>query len=78
MARVKFEKNSFYWRLFAEYYILCRDYWELEDTGEWWEEVIDKCNQFSAKYEKCIFARGLADALIRKLEEEKNRRKSKV
>lgn len=75
MARVKFEKNSFYWRMFAEYYILCQDYWELEDTDEWWEEVIDKCNQFSRKYENCVFARGLVDALIRKLEEDKKRQK---
>lgn len=71
--RVKFEKNSFNWRMFAEYYILCQDYWELEDTNDWWEEVIDKCKEFSAKYENDTFARGLVDALIRKLEEEKRR-----
>lgn len=74
MASTKFEKNSFYWRLFAEYYTLCQDYWQLEDTDKWWEEVIDKCKEFSMKYDNDPFARGLADALIRKLEEDKKRR----
>lgn len=74
MASTKFEKNSFYWRLFAEYYTLCQAYWQLEDTDEWWEEVIGKCKEFTTKYENDAFARGLADALIRKLEEDKKRR----
>lgn len=74
MASAKFEKNSFYWRLFAEYYTLCQAYWHLEDTDEWWEEVIGKCKEFSAKYENDTFARGLADALVRKLEDDKKRR----
>lgn len=74
MASTKFEKNSFYWRLFAEYYTLCQTYWQLENTDEWWEEVIDKCKEFFKKYENDAFARGLADALIRKLEEDKKRR----
>lgn len=71
MARVEFEKNSFYWRLFAEYYILCQDYWELEDTDEWWEEVNQKCEQFSFRYGNSAFARGLSMTLIRHLEEMK-------
>lgn len=54
-----------------DFYKFCQDYWVLEDTDEWWEEVTDKCDEFSEKYEKCIFGRGLADTLIRKLEEEK-------
>lgn len=74
MASTKFEKNSFYWRLFADYYTLCQSYWQLEDTDEWWEEVVDKCMVFSTKYENDAFAIGLADALIRKLEEDKKRR----
>lgn len=73
MASTKFEKNSFYWRLFAEYYALCQGYWQLEDTDEWWEEVTDKCEEFSAKYENCAFAIGLMGALIRKLEDDKRR-----
>lgn len=73
MASTKFEKGSFYWRMFMDFYKLCQDYWVLEDTDEWWQEVIDKCDQFSEKYEKCAFARGLVDALIRKSEDEKRR-----
>lgn len=74
MASTKFEKNSFYWRLFADYYTLCQACWQLEDADEWWEEAIGKCKEFSAKYENDAFARGLVDALIRKLEEDKKRR----
>lgn len=74
MASTKFEKNSFYWRMFMDFYKLCQDHWTLEDTDEWWREVTDKCDEFSAKYEKCTFSRGLAGALIRKLEDDKKRR----
>lgn len=34
----------------------------MEDTDEWWEEVIDKCKEFTVEYENDAFARGLADA----------------
>lgn len=73
MASTKFEKGSFYWRMFMDFYKLCQDYWILEDTDEWWKEVTDKCDEFSAKYENNAFARGLLGALIRKLEDEKRR-----
>lgn len=71
MANTKFEKGSFYWRLFMDFYKLCQDYWIVEDTDEWWTEVTDKCDQFSVKYENCVFARGLGSVLVRKLEEDK-------
>ena len=77
MASTKFEKGSFYWRMFLDFYKLCQECWTLEDTDEWWNEVIDKCKEFSMKYENDDFARGLADALIRKLESDKKKLEGK-
>ena len=34
MARVRFEKGSMAWNMFAEFYVLCQDYWEPEDTDQ--------------------------------------------
>lgn len=68
MAKVRFEKGSFYWRVFAEYYILCQDYWELKDTDEWWEELNGRCEEFIAKYDNSMFARDLCSVLVRRLE----------
>ena len=54
-----------------EFWNLCQDYWELEDTDEFWEEVVGKCNDFIEKYGGSLFARGLCGALIGHLEETK-------
>ena len=73
MAGVDFPKGSREWVMIAEFWLLCKRYWIVEDNDEWWNEVTDAANIFCKKYEDIILPRMLADALIRFLECKRNR-----
>ena len=74
MAKVKFEKGSYYWRLFMDFWKLCQEYWEPDDTEAWWDEVDAATRKFVAVYDNRAFPRMLAQALIAHLEEQKKKR----
>lgn len=63
MAAVKFGKGSNEWQMFVDFWNICQDYWEPEDTDEYWEKVIDRMNFFTNKY-KLEFATKMANAFI--------------
>lgn len=75
MAKVRFEKGSWNWKMFGEFYILCQDYWEPEDTDQWWEELDRATREFTQKYDNGIFPRKLCCALVSYLEEKSRRNK---
>ena len=74
MASVKFTKGSEEWTMFMDFWGLCQKYWKPEKSDEWWDEALDACNDFARKYGNDGFPRGLAMALVRKLEEDWRRR----
>lgn len=47
---------------------------EARKTDEWWDEALGACNDFARKYGNDGFPRGLAMALVRKLEEDWRRK----
>lgn len=74
MASVKFPKGSEEWTMFMDFWGLCQKYWQPEESDEWWDEALGACNDFARKYGNDGFPRGLAVALVRKLEEDGRRR----
>lgn len=72
MASVKFKEGSEEWKMFADYWMLCKKFWEPEETEEYWESVIDAGNAFLKKH-NTPFTKALFwtfhDELERKLKE---------
>lgn len=60
MASVKFRKGSEEWQMFIDYWNLCQKHWQVENTDEYWENLIDDCNEFCEKYKDYKFAREIA------------------
>lgn len=67
MASVKFIKGSEEWLLFTEYWDLCQELWNTDQTDEYWEYAIHKANAFYKRH-NTQFARSLANALMDELE----------
>lgn len=66
----KFEKGSPEWRMFAEYYQLCKKYWNVLNTDEYWEKYVQESNDLYKKYASSApFVRKLIQSLTRELEE---------
>ena len=60
MASVKFSKGSEEWQMFIDYWNLCQKHWQVESTDEYWENLIDDCNEFCEKYKDYKLARKIA------------------
>lgn len=60
MAEVKFGKGSEEWQMFVDYWNLCQKHWQVENTDEYWENLIDDCNEFCEKYKDYKLAREIA------------------
>ncbi len=66
MAKKKFLKGSEEWILFMDYWALCQELWEPEDTETYWEDVVKKTEEFCGKHEG-KFALSLSTALSSEL-----------
>lgn len=65
------EKGTEEYMLFMDFWNICKKYWILNDTDEWWESVINDVNTFADKYSggnNRTFARQVGIALIEHLE----------
>ena len=60
MASVKFSKGSEEWQMFIDYWNLCQKHWQVESTDEYWENLIDDCNEFCEKYKDYKLSREIA------------------
>lgn len=69
MGSVKFEKGSAEWRMMADFWVLCKKFWIPEDRDEYWTDFIDEVNIFCERYKGEIFAKELAIAITKTLEE---------
>lgn len=68
MAEKKFSKGSEEWQMFQDYWKLCQKLWILEESDEYWEQVIKLSQEFHEKY-NTVFSKHAAIALINSLDE---------
>lgn len=67
MASMKFGKGTELWQMFTDYWIMCQEVWVIEDSEDYWTQVVKETNAFTKKYNECRFAVRLASALIDEL-----------
>lgn len=60
------EKGSKDWEMFADYFNLCRKFWDVpEKNDSYYDALMEEAEQFQQKYESGDgFARSLHDALV--------------
>ena len=54
MAGKNFGKGTEEWMMFVEFWQMCKDFWIAENTDEYWNELIQKSNEFAEKYKDII------------------------
>lgn len=54
MAKKDFGKGTEEWMMFVEFWQLCKDYWIPENEDSYWDELIQKSNDFAEKYKDII------------------------
>ena len=72
--KTKFEKNSFEWYMFQDFWRITQEFWIVEDNEKYWEQLIKNLTVFGDKYNHDKFALSLAYALI----DELNRKAEKL
>lgn len=77
MASVRKEDIPYIAQFMTEYWEIVKRYWIVEDTDEWWEEVIGVCDQCYKKYND-PFVRKMVVAFIDYLEEKRNEERRKA
>ncbi|MBO7283824.1 MAG: hypothetical protein J6U71_02030 [Bacteroidales bacterium] len=71
---MSFEKDSQEFVMFQDFWNICKKYWVLDDTDEFWESVIEEVNLFCKKYGNEKFPRGMGLTLIDYLESQRKER----
>ena len=69
-----FEKGTDEYMLFNDFWNICKKYWVLNDTDEWWDAAINDVNAFCTKYKDTknrTFALKAGMSLIEHLESQK-------
>ena len=56
---VKFEKGSLEFEFMREYYILMQEFWDANDSDEFWEIYLKRSNELYKKYDNSLFAKSL-------------------
>ncbi len=54
------EKESKEWQMFGDYFKLCKKYWEVKDTDQYWEDLINSVNEFYNKYKDIPLSESIA------------------
>ena len=70
MAEVKFGKGSEEWMMFTDFWKLCQQYWKVESSECYWDELIKDTNEFYRTYKDVRLSRFLANALTECKEKE--------
>ena len=78
MASVRKEDIPDIAQFMPEFWEIIKRYWIVEDTDEWWEEVIQTCDQCFKKYNKDLFVRRMLGAFTNYLEEKRNEERRKA
>ena len=45
------EKGTEEWMFWRDFFQLCKKYWEIKDTEEYWRNLVDDANELCEKYE---------------------------
>ena len=53
------EKDTKEWQMFGDYFKLCKHFWDIKDTGQYWEELIDATNDFYNRYKDIPLAKAM-------------------
>ncbi len=69
MAAVKFNKGTEEWQMFQDYWNLCQNNWGIENSNEYWLNLINATDDFAEKYKGSIFAKKIAIAFLDAQEE---------
>lgn len=64
MAAKKFLKGSEEWLMFMDFWKLCQEYWEPEDSQEYWKEMSKAAMAFDEKYQAFPIANMIALGFI--------------
>lgn len=64
------ERGTEEFELFGDYFKICKKYWQVESTDEYWENLIDDCNEFCEKYKDYALAREIARGFCNAQEKE--------
>ena len=75
MAAVKFPKGSEEWMMFGDLYKLMQEYWEPEETDEYWNSLVSAAKEFHNKYQTEV-ARELVLAIVCAMEKKWKARES--
>lgn len=69
------EKGTREWQMFGDFFQLCKKYWDVEETDEYWKNLIKDNNDFYNKYKDIALSEKLAIAFSETQEEimKKNR-----
>lgn len=59
----KFQKGSEMYFMFQDFWNLAQEYWNVEDTDEYWDTMVQKFDEFIAKY-RTYFSVKLMEAFI--------------
>lgn len=65
---VKFEKGSVEWQMFQDFWRITQEFWDAEDTDEFWKRLTDNLSAFGSKYNNDKFVLDLGFALIDELQ----------
>lgn len=64
MASVKFSKGTEEWLMFMDFWNLCQKYWQVEETDEYWDNIIADASEFSEKYKSIPLAIKISVAFL--------------
>ena len=67
MGKTKFLKGSEEWQFFQDFYNLCQSIWVVEESDEYWNDVVDKVDELYKKYPD-EFCKGQLLALLNYLD----------
>ena len=54
------EKGSEEWYMFMDFWNICKKFWVIDDSEEYWKELISSLDAFVKKYNYDFFAKKLA------------------
>ena len=58
------EKGTEEFQFFGELFQLCKKYWNVQNTEQYWQNLLDECGVMSKKYESIPLARKFIVAFI--------------
>lgn len=70
MASTKFQKGSEEFMLFQDFWKLCQKYWIVENTDNYWNDLVKESNEFVEKYKCMALSKCLALAFMDAKEKE--------